>query len=62
MTIEKRLKRIVERKFPAGGMCQRLKNMAMEAQKSRLEKMKKEIVGLSTEEVESKIKNWEAEA
>jgi hypothetical protein len=59
MTIEKRLRLIVERKFPTGGLCYRLQRKVKEAQKIRLGKMQKAIEGLKQDEIETKIKEWE---
>lgn len=61
MTVEKRLKRIVEKKFPDGGLCYRLKKAAQEAQKARYNKLIKELEGLGPDLIEAKIKQWESE-
>lgn len=61
MTVEKRLKEIVKKKFPTAGLCWRLQKQVLEAQQARLEKWLKELEGLTQVQIEYKINKWEAE-
>jgi hypothetical protein len=61
MTIEKRLRLIVERKFPTGGLCYQMQRQVRAAQQARLDKWNNELKGLTPEQIENKIKQWESD-
>jgi len=55
-----RLKLIVAKQFPTERLCARMKKNVEEAREVRLQKWIKQLEGLTPEEIEIKIKEWES--
>jgi len=55
-----RIKAIVAKRFPTDYLCKRMKKKTEEAREVRLQKWLKELEGLTAEETELKIKEWES--
>lgn len=55
-----RLKLIIARRLPTDYLCKRMKKNVEDAREVRLQKWLKELDGLTPEQVELKIKEWES--
>ena len=54
-----RLKQIIAEQLPTAYLCARMKKNVEEAREVRLQKWLKELDGLTPEQTELKIKQWE---
>jgi hypothetical protein len=55
-----RLKEIIAKQLPTAYLCARMKKSVEDAREVRLQKWLKELDGLTLEETELKIKEWES--
>lgn len=55
-----RLKTIIARQLPTDYLCKRMKKNVEAAREERLQKWLKQLQGLTPEETELKIKEWES--
>lgn len=55
-----RLKSIIAKQLPTDRLCARMKKNVEEAREVRLQKWLKQLEGLTPEEIETKIKEWES--
>jgi Spy/CpxP family protein refolding chaperone len=57
-----RLKKIIAKQLPTDYLCRRMKKNVEDAREERLQKWLKQLEGLTPEQTELKIKEWEAKS
>jgi hypothetical protein len=60
LTVIDRLKKIIAKQLPTDYLCRRMKKNVEAAREVRLNKWLKELEGLTSEQTEMKIKEWES--